>query len=123
MNAASVQIRVILDNQKKVLLSGDATPNYIENIDDYDIIQFPHHGQLEDGKAILNELDDPYSKEFLISDNTGSGQTSGGSADLVEYMKMEKFKTAYNTQNGVISLPTSDSTSNVRGVRLGVFYT
>lgn len=127
MNAASVQLKCVLDNQKKILLCGDATPQYLKNLKSYDIIQFPHHGQYEDGIKILDELDDAsYNKDFLISDNTGSGQTSGGSLDLVDYMKKEKYKAAYNTNNGVVTLPPQSSVGLVtspKGVRLGVFFT
>lgn len=58
---------------------------------------------------------------FFISDNTGSAATSGGSDDLVTYMKQEKFSPAHNTQNGVVNLPkTLASSFNVsKGVRLG----
>lgn len=41
-------------------------------------------------KKIFDALEDSYIKEFLVSDNTGSGATSGGSDKLIEYMKTEK---------------------------------
>lgn len=105
MNAASVQLKIILENGQSVLLCGDASPDYLKELESYDIIQLPHHGQLSDAKAVFEKLDDVYEKEFLISDNTGSGVTSGGSEDLVSYMKTEKMSAAYNTQNGVVELP------------------
>lgn len=126
MNAASVQLKFTLDNQNKVLLCGDAAPQYLKNLNSYDVIQFPHHGQFKDGVEILDCLgDESYSKEYLISDNTGSGKTSGGSGELVEYMKEENYKTAYNTLNGVVSLPIQSTASSTatKGVRLGVFFT
>ena len=92
-------------------------------LDNYQIIQLPHHGQLNDAQAIFDSLRDPYAIDYLISDNTGSGETSGGSADLVEYMKEWKYKPAYNTQNGVVNIPSAAScvpcTPVVRGVKLG----
>lgn len=126
MNAASVQLKFTLDNQDKVLLCGDAAPQYLKNLNSYDVIQFPHHGQYKDGVEILDCLgDESYSKEYLISDNTGSGKTSGGSGELVDYMKEENYKTAYNTLNGVVSLPiqSTASSTTTKGVRLGVFFT
>lgn len=126
MNAASVQLKFTLDNQNKVLLCGDAAPQYLKNLNSYDVIQFPHHGQYKDGVEILDCLgDESYSKEYLISDNTGSGKTSGGSGELVDYMKEENYKTAYNTLNGVVSLPIQSTASSTitKGVRLGVFFT
>lgn len=126
MNAASVQLKIRLDNQNIVLLCGDATPQYLKNLDSYDIIQFPHHGQYKDGVDILDCLGDAsYSKKYLISDNTGSGKTSGGSAELVDYMKEENYEDAYNTLNGEVSLPVKSafSSASSKGVRLGVFLT
>lgn len=126
MNAASVQLKFCLDNQNIVLLCGDASPQYLKNLDSYDIIQFPHHGQYQDGVEILDCLGDAsYSKKYLISDNTGSGKTSGGSAELVDYMKEEKYEAAFNTLNGVVSLPVKSASSSTssKGVRLGVFFT
>ncbi len=124
MNAASVQLKVKLDNGYKLLLCGDASPQYLKNLDNYDVIQFPHHGQYKDGVSILEVLDDPYTKVFLISDNTGSGNNSGGSKELVEYMKTEKYNSPHNTLNGVINLPESiKSAYKTRGVILGGFYT
>ena len=125
MNAASVQLKFTLDNQNAVLLCGDATPQYLKNLDSYDVIQFPHHGQYDDGVEILDCLGDAsYSKKYLISDNTGSGKTSGGSKKLVDFMKEENYEAAFNTLNGVVSLPLQSEASSPssKGVRLGVFF-
>lgn len=111
MNAASVQLKCTLNGSKTILLCGDATPSYLHNLDKYDIIQLPHHGKLDSAKEIFNKLTDPYSKQFFVSDNTGSALTSGGSDKLVNYMKQEKFSPAHNTKNGVVDLP-KNSTSN-----------
>lgn len=123
MNAASVQLKVTLNNRQSVLLCGDASPDYLKELDSYDVIQLPHHGQLSDAKAVFEKIDDIYVKEFLISDNTGSGATSGGSDDLVSYMKMERMSPAHNTKNGVIDLPKKDlgvgETSAKRSMLLG----
>ena len=58
---------------------------------------------------------------FLISDNTGSGATSGGSDNLVEYMKEEKFSPVYNTKRGVVNIPQKSVAVNGgrREVKLG----
>jgi ribonuclease BN (tRNA processing enzyme) len=124
MNAASVQLKCKLDNAETILLCGDASPSYLHNIDiNYDIIQLPHHGQLEDAQAIFEELKDQYKKTYFISDNTGSGATSGGSDKLVQYMKDEKYDPALNTKDGVLVIPGSGSggsmSSKPQGVRLG----
>ncbi len=115
MNAASVQIKITLEGGKQVFLCGDATPEYLHNLENYEIIQLPHHGKLESAKKIFDMLEDPYIKEYLISDNTGSGEKSGGSDALVEFMKEENYTEAYNTKNGVINIP--ENVTMVRGTR------
>lgn len=120
MNAASVQLKCPLDDGQVVLLCGDASPDYLKNLNSYDVIQLPHHGQLDDAKAIFDALRDPDSKTYLISDNTGSGKTSGGSAKLKEFMTNERYKTALNTQNGVISLSKTRNSVGYSGKSQGV---
>ena len=80
----------------------------------------PHHGQLADAQAIFEMLKDSYSKTYLISDNTGSGATSGGSDKLVEYMKEECYELALNTQNGVVQIENNKNTSMVNAKPKGV---
>lgn len=106
MNAASVQLKCYIDNTGDVLLCGDAAPSFLHNIHDYDIVQLPHHGQLNDAQAVFKQLEGAsYKKVFLVSDNTGSSKTSGGSDDLVEYMQQEQYTPAKNTRNGIVDLP------------------
>lgn len=110
MNAASVQMKCILDNGDSVLLCGDASPDYLKNIAAYDIIQLPHHGQEDNARAIFGKLDgDAFCKAYLISDNTGSAKNSGGSDDTVKYMEKEKYTSAYNTRDGIVDLPVPSS--------------
>lgn len=118
MNAASVQLKCTLDNSRSILLCGDASPDYLHDLPNYDYIQLPHHGQKNDAIAIFNALGgNSYSKDYLISDNTGSAKKSGGSDDLVMYMKDEKYSAAYNTKTSVIVLPIYSATthSNLQG--------
>ena len=111
MNAASVQLKCTLDNGKSILLCGDASPDYLQNLTTYDTIQLPHHGQEDDAKAIFEKLGGKaYSKAYLISDNTGSAKTSGGSDDIVKYMKSERYNSAYNTKDKIIDLPVYSAT-------------
>ena len=123
MNAASLQVSCMLDDGSVLLLCGDASPEYLHDLDSYDIIQLPHHGQLADAEAIWDKLDDPHVKEYLISDNTGTGHNSGGSDKLTKKMKEDKFSPAHNTKDGVVELPTEKNNSQKssgKGVRLGV---
>ena len=123
MNAASVQLKCTLDNQSSVLLCGDASPSYLHNLNSYHIIQLPHHGKLDNAieifEALLNESIDPYFKQFLVSDNTGSGAKSGGSDELIVYMQNNKMTAAHNTKYGIVSLPHSNY-NNMRSVTQGV---
>ncbi|WP_195984224.1 hypothetical protein [Clostridium sp. D33t1_170424_F3] len=122
MNAASVQLTCKLKNFETILLCGDASPSYLHSIDNYDIIQLPHHGQLEDAQAIFETLRDPYAKKYFISDNTGSGATSGGSEKVTKYMNDERLSSAMNTKTGVVNYPKAGSTNmpnKLQGVTLG----
>jgi hypothetical protein len=124
MNAASVQLKCKLDNAATILLCGDASPEYLHNLDNYSIIQLPHHGQLEDAKAIFEKLQgNSYSKDYLVSDNTGSGATSGGSDKLVQYMKVENYSPAMNTKKAPVYIPSIGTgipnTIKLQGVKLG----
>lgn len=127
MNAASVQLKCKLENEETLLLCGDASPSYLQDLNNYDIIQLPHHGQLEDALAIFDSLKDSYSKTYFISDNTGSSATSGGSDKLIQFMKDELYPTPKNTKNGVVVIPQGSieggfwgiPSSKPQGVRLG----
>lgn len=114
MNAASVQLKATIKISEKLLLCGDATPDFLNNVNIYDIIQLPHHGKLENAQGIFEKLDDSYMKKYLISDNTGSGEVSGGSDKLVEYMKKEKYDPSqiYNTKKTQVLLNTTESTTS-----------
>lgn len=121
MNAASIQLKIKLETADLILLCGDATPEYLHNLDIYNIIQLPHHGKLESAKKIFEALEDSHSKEYLISDNTGSGETSGGSDDTVEYMKDERYTPALNTKHKIVDIPSCIATAikETRRVKLG----
>jgi hypothetical protein len=104
MNAASVQLKCELHNGENVLLCGDASPDYLRSLDSYGIIQLPHHGQLDDAEVIFDKLPNAGTKVFLVSDNTGTGETSGGSDDLMK-SAAAKGKQIKNTKKGVVDLP------------------
>ncbi len=123
MNAASVQLKCKLKGDQTILLCGDASPSYLHNLDSYEIIQLPHHGQLDDAQRIFEKLKDSYCKTYLVSDNTGSGETSGGSDKLVEYMQEEYYTPALNTKDGIVNIPKNGfgnvSINKPQGVKLG----
>ena len=66
-----------------VLLTGDSTFESVmqENIDDFKVIQLPHHGKKDTGEAIMEKFKNNVEEVFIVSDNTGN--SNGGSDDLV----------------------------------------
>ncbi|MCL2080410.1 MAG: hypothetical protein FWH17_11420 [Oscillospiraceae bacterium] len=121
MNAASVQLKCTLDDDKVILLCGDASPEYLKDLDTYDIIQLPHHGQLADAEVVFDNIKNTGSKIFLISDNTGSGENSGGSENLLK-SDVSKGKRILNTKDGIVDLPESlDYNSGQNVTKSGIY--
>lgn len=91
-NAISVQVEVSVEG-KKFLLTGDASyPSIEDKIEEYDIIQLPHHGKEKQAEKIFDKLAEKTTKvTYIVSDNTGD--SNGGSDDLDE-----KGKIVYNTK-------------------------
>ena len=101
VNAISVQIEVIINNQK-VLLAGDASFEAIrDKITEYAAIQLPHHGKFNQASEIFEHNKGKSNIIYLVSDNTGN--TNGGSDEL---MKSDEIlgKKIKNTQDGPIEL-------------------
>lgn len=80
-NATSIHLEITLDN-KKILLTGDSSFESVttENLEDFKIIQLPHHGNADIGEKIFNETKKDLDKQYIISDNTGN--SNGGSDKL-----------------------------------------
>lgn len=106
-NATSIHLSIkMLD--KEVLLTGDSTFESVmqENIEDFKVIQLPHHGKKHTGEAIMDELKNSMEQVYIVSDNTGT--TNGGSDDLET-----KGYDVRNTKNsGMISLDYNSITRN-----------
>lgn len=80
-NATSIHLSVeMLD--KKILLTGDSTFESVmeENLNEFKVIQLPHHGKKDTGEAIMEELKRVTDEIYIVSDNTGN--SNGGSDDL-----------------------------------------
>lgn len=78
VNATSVQIQITFDNNNKILLCGDCSFAAIEDkVNNYNIIQLPHHGKEKQAKLIFEAVTNINNKMFIVSDNTGP--TNGGS--------------------------------------------
>lgn len=80
-NATSIHLEVEFDN-KKVLLTGDSSFESVmeEDLEDFQVIQLPHHGNADIGEKIFKETIKDLDKEYIISDNTGN--SNGGSNKL-----------------------------------------
>lgn len=106
-NATSIHLSVkILD--KYVLLTGDSTFESVmqETVEDFKVIQLPHHGKKDTGEAIMEELKKITDEVYIVSDNTGN--SNGGSNDLIT-----KGYDVRNTKNsGMISLDYNSITRN-----------
>ena len=83
-NATSIHLEVCA-NGKKVLLTGDSSFESVmmENLNEYDYIQLPHHGNAEIAEKIINELGNMHDVTYIVSDNTGD--SNGGSDKLKGY--------------------------------------
>lgn len=92
-NAISVQTKVDTDG-KRILLTGDASyPSIEDKIEEYDVIQLPHHGKKKQAEEIFDKLTERNSSiTYIVSDNTG--EHNGGSDDLDT-----KGKIVYNTKS------------------------
>ena len=107
VNAVSCQVKVTV-GFNKLLLCGDSNYEAIQDkLDDYSLIQLPHHGKLLHAEKLF-ESKDPTRTVYYVSDNTGS--TNGGSDDLPKCGQK-----IHNTKDGdqvcsddtpVITLPT-----------------
>ena len=79
-NATSIQLSVDILGHN-LLLCGDCSFAAIENVlQDYDIIQLPHHGKNEQAESIFEINSNQLDTIYIVSDNTGS--SNGGSDDL-----------------------------------------
>ena len=106
-NATSIHLSVkIMD--KYLLLTGDSTFESVtqENLQNFNVIQLPHHGKKDTGEAIMEELKNIVDEVYIVSDNTGN---SNGGSDGLE----TKGYDVRNTKNsGMISLDYNSITRN-----------
>ena len=80
-NATSIHLEVDFGTCK-LLLTGDSSFESVqtENLEEFKVIQLPHHGNAEVGMKILEETKNEIEKIYIISDNTGN--SNGGSDNL-----------------------------------------
>lgn len=79
-NATSIQLEIII-GENKMLLTGDSNFTAIEDkIKQYNLIQLPHHGKKEQAEQIFQKNKNNHRVRYYISDNTGN--SNGGSNNL-----------------------------------------
>ena len=79
VNAVSTQVKIKVGTNN-LLLCGDSSYEAIkEKLDEYSLIQLPHHGKKEQADSIF-EQKGALGITYYVSDNTGN--TNGGSKDL-----------------------------------------
>lgn len=112
VNATSLQIAIDMDNDKKMLLCGDASYTLIQgNLRSYDYIQLPHHGKATHAEKIFQECGPNDTLiTYIVSDNTGNH--NGGSDNLTQVAKGHRV---LNTQNGDITIDEPTQT-NYKGL-------
>lgn len=80
VNAVSVQVAVKFDNNK-LLLTGDSSYKSLSgHVKEYNLIQLPHHGKLDQAEQIFNEMYGNNDVIYFVSDNKGT--SNGGSSKL-----------------------------------------
>lgn len=101
-NATSIHLEITLDN-KKILLTGDSSFESVmtENLEDFKVIQLPHHGNADIGERIFNETKKDLDKQYIISDNTGN--SNGGSDNL----NTKGYRVMNTKEKGLLTLDES----------------
>lgn len=111
-NATSIHLNVKLGN-KNLLLTGDSSFESVmkESLDNFEIIQLPHHGKKEIGEKVFEELEDKPEETYIISDNTG---TSNGGSDKLD---TTGYKVMNTKDMGMLSL--DENSQNIKSSSKG----
>lgn len=116
VNATSIQIEVSF-GKSKLLLCGDCSYAAIEDkLQNYQIIQLPHHGKKHQAELIFAKKSHQPDTMYLISDNTGS--SNGGSDNL--NTKGYRVKNTKNNPNIVIDNNSFNANSFLTNKCLGI---
>lgn len=111
MNAISVQLEVNFNNNKLLLTGDAAVAAFNGKILEYDIIQLPHHGNMEMAEEIFKINDDKKRNhvKYIVSDNKGKN-VKGGSEKL-----KQKGHIIHNTKSGTIEIDESTFQIKTKG--------
>lgn len=80
VNATSIQLSVDIAGQKLILCGDCAFVAIQDKLEDYNVIQLPHHGKAEQAEKIFDGKANDIHTYYIVSDNTGN--TKGGSDNL-----------------------------------------
>lgn len=116
-NATSIHLEISAEN-KKVLLTGDSSFESVmkENLEEFKVIQLPHHGNADIGERIFEETKDDLEKQYIISDNTGN--SNGGSDKLDK----KGYRVMNTKEKGMLTLDENQISQNRKNIgNLGIY--
>ena len=110
-NATSIHLEVSIGD-KKVLLTGDSSFESVkkEKLEEFRVIQLPHHGNAEIGEKIFEETKDDLEKQYIISDNTGN---SNGGSDKLE---TKGYRVMNTKEKGMLTFDENQISQNRKTV-------
>lgn len=106
-NATSIHLEITFGN-KKLLLTGDSSFESVmtENLEDFKVIQLPHHGNADIGEKIFSETKKDLDKQYIISDNTGN---SNGGSDKLD---TKGYRVINTKEKGILTLDENQISQN-----------
>ena len=116
-NATSIHLEISAGN-KKVLLTGDSSFESVmkENLEEFKVIQLPHHGNADIGEKIFEETKDDLEKQYIISDNTGN---SNGGSDKLD---TKGYRVMNTKEKGILTLDENQISQNRKTIgNLGIY--
>lgn len=116
-NATSIHLEISVGN-KKVLLTGDSSFESVmkENLEEFKVIQLPHHGNADIGEKIFEETKDDLEKQYIISDNTGN---SNGGSDKLD---TKGYRVINTKEKGMLTLDENQISPNRKTIgNLGIY--
>lgn len=116
-NATSIHLEISAEN-KKVLLTGDSSFESVmkENLEEFKVIQLPHHGNADIGERIFEETKDDLEKQYIISDNTGN---SNGGSDKLD---TKGYRVMNTKEKGMLTLDENQISQNRKNIgNLGIY--
>ena len=87
-----------------------------ENLEEFKVIQLPHHGNTDIGEKIFEETKDDLEKQYIISDNTGN---SNGGSDKLD---TKGYRVMNTKEKGILTLDENQISQNRKTIgNLGIY--